>query len=135
MTITERFSRAFVKSMFRAGYILVIGLVWQVNSSPLMGQFGSSVQNFAQVVLNAGSTTSFTIHNPSPTEATEFTVRVKDMAGQEPVPEKTLTLNPRQSEAAFLDEDLLFGAGLTDFEGVVEISVNSPPVAVLSLIQ
>ena len=44
-------------------------------------------------------------------------------------------MNPRQSEAVFLDDELLFGAGLTDFEGVVEISVNSPPVAVLSLIQ
>ena len=75
------------------------------------------------------------VHNPSPTEATEITLRLKDNAGQEPVAEKKLTLAPLQSEAAFLNEALLFGPSLSSFEGVVEISVNSPPVAVLSLIQ
>ena len=68
MTITERFSKALDKRMFRAGYILALGLVWQASLSPLMGQFGSNLQYFSQVAINAGSTTSFTINNPSATE-------------------------------------------------------------------
>ncbi len=75
------------------------------------------------------------VHNPSRTEATEITLRLKDKAGQEPISEKKMTLSPLQSEAAFLNEALLFGPSLSSFEGVVEISANSPPVAVLSLIQ
>ena len=68
MTITERFSKALDKRMFRAGYILALGLVWQASLSPLVGQFGSNLQYFSQVAINAGSTTSFTINNPSATE-------------------------------------------------------------------
>ncbi len=75
------------------------------------------------------------IHNPSATEATQFTVRLKDKAGQEPVSEKTVTLAALQSQASFLDENELFGSALSSFEGVVEISVSSPPVAGLFLIQ
>ena len=228
------------KSMFRAGYILAIVLVWQVSIPPLMGQFGSNIQYFSQVGVNGGSTTSFTINNPSATEtitvdvqlylpdgtsladgqvelgpgatetlsfgdpqepltsgwaelksdgafiATEFfqlsiagqlkprvgvlpsvasdeirflgfvnpqfksglavtnpssteeskiTIRAKDKAGQEPVPEKTLTLAPLHSEAGFLNEEKFLGAALNNYEGVVEITVNSPAVAAVSLIQ
>ena len=65
----------------------------------------------------------------------KVTLRLKDKGGQQPVTEKKLTLDPLQSEAAFLNEALLFGPLLSSFEGVVEITVNSPPVAVLSLIQ
>ena len=240
MSITEPFSKAFAKSMFRAGYILAIVLVWQVSIPPLMGQFGSNIQYFSQVGVNGGSTTSFVINNPSATEtitvdaqlylpdgtpladgqvelgpgatetlsfgdpqaaltsgwaelksdgafiATEFfqlsiggelqprvgvlpsvasdeirflgfvnpqfksglavsnpssteeseiTIRAKDKAGQEPVPEKTLTLAPLHSEAGFLNEEKFLGAALANYEGVVEITVNSPSVAALSLIQ
>ena len=240
MSITEPFSKAFAKSMFRAGYILAIVLVWQVSIPPLMGQFGSNLQYFSQVGVNGGSTTSFVINNPSATEtiivdaqlylpdgtpladgqvelgpgatetlsfgdpkaaltsgwaelksdgafiATEFfqlsiggqlkprvgvlpsvasdeirflgfvnpqfksglavsnpssteeseiTIRAKDKAGQEPVPEKTLTLAPLHSEAGFLNEEKFLGAALANYEGVVEITVNSPSVAALSLIQ
>ena len=240
MTITERFSKALDKRMFRAGYILALGLVWQASLSPLMGQFGSNLQYFSQVAINAGSTTSFTINNPSATEtitveaqlylsdgtpladgqvelgpeatetlsfgdpqetltsgwaelksddafiateffqlfitgelkprvgvlpsvaskeirflgfvnpqfksglaltnpssteASEITLRAKDQAGQEPVPEKTLTLAPLHSEAGYLNEEKFLGAALSNYEGVVEISVNSPAVAAVSLIQ
>ena len=236
MSITEPFSKAFAKSMFRAGYILAIVLVWQVSIPPLMGQFGSNIQYFSQVGVNGGSTTSFVINNPSATEtitvdaqlylpdgtpladgqvelgpgatetlsfgdpqaaltsgwaelksdgafiATEFfqlsiggelkprvgvlpsvasdeirflgfvnpqfksglavsnpssteeseiTIRAKDKAGQEPVPEKTLTLAPLHSEAGFLNEEKFLGAALANYEGVVEITVNSPSVAAL----
>ncbi len=240
MSTAERFPRAFAKSLFRAGYILAIVLFWQASLSPLMSQFGSNVQYFAQVGVNGGSTTSFTINNPSTTEtitvdaqlylpdgtpladgqvvlgpgatetlsfgdpkaaltsgwaelksdgafiATEFfqlsiggqlkprvgvlpsaasdeirflgfvnpqftsglavsnpsateeseiTIRAKDNAGQEPVPEKTLTLLPLHSEAGFLNEEKFLGPALTNYEGVVEITVNSPAVAAVSLIQ
>ena len=240
MTITERFSKALDKRMFRAGYILALGLVWQASLFPLMGQFGSNLQYFSQVAINAGSTTSFTINNPSATEtitveaqlylsdgtpladgqvelgpeatetlsfgdpqetltsgwaelksddafiateffqlfitgelkprvgvlpsvaskeirflgfvnpqfksglaltnpssteASEITLRAKDQAGQEPVPEKTLTLAPLHSEAGYLNEEKFLGAALSNYEGVVEISVNSPAVAAVSLIQ
>ena len=75
------------------------------------------------------------VSNPSSTEATEITVRVKDSAGQQPVNEKKVTLAPLECIAAFLNDALFFGPALSNFEGVVEISVNSPPVAALSLIQ
>ena len=68
MSTTERCPRALAKSMFRAGYILAIVLFWLASLSPLMSQFGSNVQYFAQVGVNGGSTTSFTINNPSTTE-------------------------------------------------------------------
>ena len=220
-------------------YLWVLLLVMQAADLPLLGQFGSPVQYFAQVALNQGSTTSFTINNPSTTEtiivdaqlyfpdgtpladgqvelgpgatqtlsfgdaeanltpgwaelkseeefismeffqlsiagqlkpvgvlpsvesdeirflgfvnpqfksglavsnpssteATEITVRVKDRAGQEPVGEKTLTLAPLECITGFLNEVLFFGAAVTNYEGVVEISANSPGVAALSLIQ
>ncbi len=240
MSITERFSKAFVKSLFRAGYILAIVLVWQVSIPPLMGQFGSNLQYFSQVGVNGGSTTFFVINNPGTTEtitvdaqlyfpdgtpladgqvelgpgatetiafgdpqaaltsgwaelksdgafiATEFfqlsiggqlkprvgvlpsvasdeirflgfvnpqfksglavtnpssteeseiTIRAKDKAGQEPVPEKTLTLAPLHSEAGFLNEEKFLGPALINYEGVVEITVNSPAVAAVFLIQ
>ncbi len=219
MYILDQGFKKRAKIACRAGQVLAIVLIWQANHSPVMGQFGSTVQQFPQVVLNGGSTTSFTIHNPSsgntidvavqiyapkgdaltdqqvelgpgetktvsfgdatdpltrgwaelksedefiateffqlflaglkprvgvlpsppaeeikflgfvneqfksglavhnpsPTEATEVTLRLKDNAGQEPTAEKKLTLAPLESEAAFF--------------------VNSPPVAVLSLIQ
>ena len=239
MYVLDQGFEKWAKITYRAGQVLAIVLIWQATHSPVMSQFGSTVQQFPQVVLNGGSTTSFTIHNPnaektinvdvqlyspagatlmdgqvelapgetetvsfgdasaaltrgwaelksddefiateffqlflaglkprvgvlpspaaeeikflgfvneqfksglavhnpSPTEATEITLRLKDNAGQQPIAEKKLTLAPLQSEAAFLNEALLFGPSLSSFEGAVEISVNSPPVAVLSLIQ
>ncbi len=239
MYVLDQGFKKWAKITCRAGQVLAIVLVWQTTHTAAADQFGSTVHNFSQVVINGGSTTSFTIHNPnsektidvdvqlyspaggkltdgqvelgpgetetvsfgdasapltrgwaelksesefiateffqlflgglkprvgvlpsplaeeikflgfindeiksglavhnpSPTEATELTLRLKDKGGQQPVTEKTLTLNPLQSEAAFLNEALLFGPSLTSFEGVVEITANSPPVAVLSLIQ
>ena len=66
----------FVKGMFGAGYILAIVLVWQATLSPLMSQFGSNVQHFSQVGVNGGSTTSFTINNPSATETITVDVQL-----------------------------------------------------------
>ncbi len=240
MSTTERSSKAFTKSMFRAGYILAIVLVWQASLSPLMSQFGSNIQYFSQVGLNGGSTTSFTINNPSTTEtitvqaqlylpdgtpladgqvelgpggtetlsfgdpkaaltsgwaelksddafisteffqlsiagelkprigvlpsvasneirflgfvnpqfksglavsnpssteATEITLRVKDKTGQEPVGEMKVVLAPLECVAGFLNEEKFFGAALSNYEGVVEITTNSPGVAALAVLQ
>ena len=44
-------------------------------------------------------------------------------------------LPPRHSVSGFLNEEKFLGAGLSNYEGVVEISVNSPAVAALSLTQ
>ncbi len=76
MSITERFLKAFAKSMFRAGYILAIVLVWQASIPPLMSQFGSTVQYFSQVGLNGGSTTVFGINNPSGTKTIRVDVQL-----------------------------------------------------------
>ena len=240
MSTTELFQRAFAKSMFRAGSILAVVLVLLAILSPLMSQFGSNVQYFSQVGVNGGSTTSFTINNPSATEtitvdvqlylpdgtpladgqvelgpgatetltfgdpkaaltsgwaelksdgafiateffqlsiggelkprvgvlpsvasdeirflgfvnpqftsglavtnpssteATEVTIRAKDNAGQAAGDEKTFMLEPLHSVSGFLNEEKFLGAGLSNYEGVVEISVNSPAVAALSLTQ
>ena len=235
----ERCSKTFAKRIHRVGPILAIVLVWQIHPSPLLGQFGSSLQHFSQVGVNGGSTTSFTVNNPSTTEtitvdaqlyfpdgtpladgqvvlgpgatdtlsfgdpqaaltsgwaelksdgafiateffqlsiggqlkprvgvlpsepsdeirflgfvnpqftsglavsnpssteATEITIRAKDTAGQEPVGEKKVALGPLQSVAGFLNEEKFLGPALSNYEGVVEITVNSPAVAAVSLI-
>ena len=49
--------------------------------------------------------------------------------------EKTLIVDPRESEAAFLDQDTFFGPGLTNYEGTVEVSASPFPVAMVSLTQ
>ena len=85
--------------------------------------------------VNPQFTSGLAVSNPSSTEESEITIRAKDKDGQEPVPEKTLTLLPRHSEAGFLNEEKFLGAALANYEGVVEITVNSPAVAAVSLIQ
>ena len=65
----------------------------------------------------------------------EVTLRVKDKTGQEPVGEKKVTLAPLECIAGFLNEEKFFGAALSNYEGVVEISTNSPGVAALAVLQ
>ena len=49
--------------------LLGLCLALHVANFPLLGsQFGRREQHFAHVVLNQGSTTSFSIYNPSSTE-------------------------------------------------------------------
>ena len=85
------------KSMIRAGHILAIVLVWQVSLSPLMSQFGSTVQYFSQVGLNAGSTTSFTINNPSATETITVDVQLYFPDGT-PLADGQVALGPGATE-------------------------------------
>ena len=85
--------------------------------------------------VNSQFTSGLAVSNPSSTEATEITIRAKDKAGQEPVGEKKVTLGPLQCIAGFLNEEKFLGAALNNYEGVVEISVNSPAVAAVSVIQ
>ena len=104
---------------------------------PLVGVLPSPVSKEIRLAgfVNPQFKSGLAVSNPSSTEATEITVRVKDNTGQQPVNEKKVTLAPLECIAGFLNEALFFGAELSNFEGVVEISVNSPPVAALSLIQ
>ena len=104
---------------------------------PLVGILPSPVSKEIRLAgfVNPQFKSGLAVSNPSSTEATDITVRVKDNTGQQPVNEKKVTLAPLECIAGFLNEALFFGAELSNFEGVVEISVNSPPVAALSLIQ
>ena len=236
------FRPAFKKSsrtLCRGGCLLGLFLLFQTANLPLLGQFGRSVQHFAQAVLNQGSMTSFTVHNPnstasilieiqlydpqgdplasrqvklepgatntqefgeseepltrgwakltsedefiasaffqlvagdfkprvgvppsslsrelrvvgfvngefksgiafhnpSETDATEVTLRLKDQQGERLFEERELMIGPLESIAAFLNEDVFFGAALTNYQGTVEISASPHPVAVLSLTQ
>jgi len=79
--------------------------------------------------------TGIALLNPSSTDSTEVTFRLKDKAGQAVLSEATLMLSALQSEAAFLSDDLFFGASLSNFEGAVEVSASPLPVALVSLIQ
>ncbi len=79
--------------------------------------------------------TGIALLNPSSTDSTEVTFRLKDKAGQAVLSEATLMLSALQSEAAFLSDDLFFGASLSHFEVAVEVSASPLPVALVSLIQ
>ena len=53
-------------------------LLLALGATPLSAaaKIGSSVQNFAQVVVNGGSVTSFSVHNTSGTDAITVTVQL-----------------------------------------------------------
>ena len=57
-------------------YLVVLLLLWQIGSYPLMSQseFGENVQYFPQFAIGGGSTTFFSVHDPS-TEA--ITVKIE----------------------------------------------------------
>ena len=65
----------------RVGQVLAIVLVCQTAQSAAAVQFGSTVQQFPQVVLNGGSTTSFTIHNPDTEKTIDVDVRLYSPSG------------------------------------------------------
>ena len=83
MSIRESCFTALTKNILGFGTLFTMILAWQANQAPLMGQFGSHIQEFPQVVLNAGSTTTFSIHNPSTTEAIQVQVRIYSPGGTE----------------------------------------------------
>ena len=76
MYILDQGFKKWAKIACRAGQVLAIVLIWQTTYSPVMGQFGSTVQQFPQVVLNGGSTTSFTIHNPNADKTIDVDVQL-----------------------------------------------------------
>ena len=80
------------------------------------------------------------LHNPwaGTTEVTFRLTGQADQVGQQALQlldETSLMLDPLQSIAAFLNEDPLFGTGLSGYEGTVEVSASPFPVALLSLTQ
>ena len=64
--------------------------------------------------VNPQFTSGLAVSNPSSTEATEITLRVKDKAGQEPVGEKKVALAPLECIAGFLNEEKFLGAALNN---------------------
>ena len=116
MSITERFSKAFVKSLFRAGYILAIVLVWQVSIPPLMGQFGSNLQYFSQVGVNGGSTTFFVINNPGTTETITVDAQLYFPDGT-PLADGQVELGPGATETiAFGDPQAALTSGWAELK-------------------
>ena len=81
MITVHRGLKRVAKAMFRTGYVLAIALVWQTTHSPAVSQFGSNVQNFPQVVVNDGSITSFTIHNPDVEKTIDVAVQLYEPNG------------------------------------------------------
>ena len=66
---------------------------------PLMGQgqFGRTEQHFAQVVLNDGSTTSFSLYNPSSTDTLSVRIQVFDANGGTLI-DQQVQLGPGETE-------------------------------------
>ena len=75
------------------------------------------------------------LHNPSETQSTEVTVQLIDGGGQgaTTVTERTFTLDPLQSVAAFLNEAVFF-EGLAAYSGAVGVT-STLPVALLTVTQ
>ena len=68
-------------------------------------KIGSSVQNFAQVVVNGGSVTSFSVHNTSGTDAITVTVQLYAPDGS-PLASRELALAPAATRTVkFGDEN------------------------------
>ncbi len=120
---------AFVVSTF---FQLVVG-----DLKPRVGLPPSSPTRelrFAGLV-NGDFRSGIAFHNPSETDATEVTLRLKDQQGEMLLEELRRMIGTLESIAAFLNEDVFFGAALTNYEGTVEISASPHPVAMLSLTQ
>ena len=67
------------------------------------GQFGRTEQHFAQVVLNDGSTTSFSLYNPSSTETILVRIQVFDSNGGTLV-DQLVGLGPGETEDVTLED-------------------------------
>ena len=72
---------------------------------PLMGQdqFGRTEQHFSQVVLNGGSTTSFSLYNPSTTDTISVRIQVFDANGGTLV-DQQVQLGPGETENVTLGD-------------------------------
>ena len=96
------FRRVFKRSRLplpRAAPLLGLLLLLQGGNLSLMGQgqFGRTEQHFAQVVLNGGSTTSFSLHNPSTTETILVRIQIFDASGGALVYQQ-VELEPRETK-------------------------------------
>ena len=78
---------------------------------PLESQFGNTVQHFSQIVVNQGSITSFSVHNPSTTEAITVDVQLYFARGN-PLAQEELQIPPRGTESvAFGQAGVLLARG------------------------
>ena len=103
--------------------LLVLLLVAQATNLPLMSQFGSNVQYFSQVILNQGSITSFTLHNPSSTSAITVDVQLY-LPNGDPLASEQVELAPGGTETVSFGES---GGVLT--RGSAELTSNGEFIA------
>ena len=102
------FYRVFKKSRqtgCRGAPLLGLLLALQVAHFPVMGQFGRTEQHFAQVVVNGGSTTSFTIQNPSETETIIVDAQLFLPSG-DPLSNQQATLSPSETRTLIFGDPL-----------------------------
>ena len=90
-------------------FLLGIFLAVQAANLPLLGQFGRTEQQFAQIVVNQGSTTSFTIQNPSDTEAIIVDAQLYFPNG-DPLANQQVGLSPGETKTVIFGDP---GAALT----------------------
>ena len=81
----------------RAVPLLGLLLVLQAAHVPVLGQFGRTEQHFAQIVLNQGSTTSFSLYNPSSTDTILVRIQIFDASGGTLV-DQQVELGPGETE-------------------------------------
>ena len=96
---------------------------WLIGSGTLMAQFGSTNQQFPQVVLNGGSLTSFTIHNLSTTETITVNVQLYSSAGA-PMGDQLVALGPAATRTVVFGDEQ---AGLA--RGWAELTSDQPFIA------
>ena len=102
------FHRVFKNSrqtVRRGAPLLGLLLVLQAAHLQLMsqGQFGRTEQHFAQVVLNGGSTTSFSLYNPSSTDTLSVRIQVFDASGGALI-DQQVQLGPGETEDVTLGD-------------------------------
>ena len=109
---------------------MVLVLLLHAVSFPLVGQsqFGSNILYFALVVINEGTITSFTIHNPSSTETAIVDVQLYSRNGA-PLTSRQVQIVPEGTETVSFG-----GAGGVLTTGAAELT-SSTEILALGFLQ
>ena len=104
---------------------------------PRIGVLPSSMVESARLsgFINTSRRSGVAIANPDPVNATTVIARLRDTSGNVVGDPIQFTLQPLEQQAAFLNETLLFGPDLQEFEGAMEFSASPARVILTSLIQ
>ncbi|MFZ0431015.1 MAG: hypothetical protein WAO20_23075 [Acidobacteriota bacterium] len=108
-----------------------------VGPLPRIGVLPSSPVESARLsgFINASRRSGVALANPDPVNAANITARLRGTSGTPVGDPIQFALQPLEQRAAFLNEELLFGTDLRDFEGTVEISAAPNKVILTSLLQ